>query len=58
MLSIFVARFKRICHIHPNGRDYLKAVGGARKPQGREGVEGVEGLGERWILKRFFFQRP
>lgn len=20
--------FKRICHIHPNGRDYLKAVGG------------------------------
>jgi len=27
------ARFKRICHIHPNGRDYLKAVGGARKPQ-------------------------
>lgn len=28
------ARFKRICHIHPNGRDYLKAVGGVRKLMG------------------------
>ena len=26
-------RFKRICHIHPNGRDYLKAVGGVREAQ-------------------------
>ena len=30
LLGTRAARFKRICHIHPNGKDYLKAVGGAQ----------------------------
>ena len=42
-------RFKRICHIHPNGRDYLKAVGGARKPWR------VRGFWSRCVLWDDFF---